>query len=108
MPMEREIKKLWTQKISQHQEIDSNIVYFQVCERHFTDDGFVRKNGKLALKKEAIPSVFDEAPDSVVGSESASVSENRTYKAMEPRRFCEIKHCPNEVGTNDKEISFFR
>lgn len=107
MPKEGEIRNLWIQKISEHQSINSNSVYFQVCERHFKDNDFIRKGGKLVLRKESVPSIFNESPKES-RSEFALVAQNAIYKKTLGVRYCKIKCCPNEVGTNDKEISFFR
>lgn len=34
-----------------------------VCERHFTHDDFIVRRRQRALQSQAIPSIFDEAPN---------------------------------------------
>lgn len=100
MPLKSDIRNRWLERISKHQTIDSNIVYFHVCERHFNVDEFIQKRGKSALKNDAVPSIFDEAPNV-----TDTLSSGHQKKLR--RRYCKIKYCSNETGTSDKEVSFF-
>lgn len=106
MPLDDIIKDEWIRAISVHQLFCSS--HFMICERHFTSDDFAKKlgkNGKRILKKETIPSIFDNEPAEPFHPEmNCSI----TKKQFIFKRYCRIKYCPNEIGTESKDILFFR
>lgn len=106
MPLDVRSKAMWIESISQHQTFCSS--HFMICERHFTPDDFsvkLGKKGKKLLKKEAVPSIFDEEPVDLVQPET-SYSDRTGKTAL--KRYCKIKYCRYENGTENKEILFFR
>lgn len=52
----------------------------------------------------AIPSIFDQEPH----LSQPDHDQNVTKYAMTEKRYCKIKWCQHEVGTNDKDILFVR
>lgn len=78
-----------------------------ICERHFTPEDFAAKlgkTGKRTLEKKAVPSIFDTAPVDLVRT-GASCPNKTTH--LVSKRYCKIKCCCNETGTENKEILFF-
>lgn len=99
-----ELKSKWLEEISKHQNVDTN--GFILCGNHFKPNDFTQKRvnpgGAKELKKDAIPSIF---PSFELES-SHHFSNNPKPKS--PRKFCAIKFCRNECGTNDKQVNFFK
>lgn len=106
LPQDDKSKTRWIEAISKHQEFSPSC--FMICERHFAYNDFgpkSKKVGKKVLKKGAIPSIFDdESVDFVQPEKSSSNEEGNSCQ----KRYCKIKFCRNEIGTENKDILFFR
>lgn len=101
--MENNLRVLWNNAILLHQSVIPP-TSFKICERHFAVDDFSRKNGRRVLKNGAVPSIFDSEPIAAINSDQSSVIQRNIVR----KKYCKIKHCCNEIGTNDTAIKNFR
>lgn len=116
-PRNDELRNAWFERISEHQTMFPNLPLYKVCARHFTSDDFTRIHRRWVLKNDAVPSVFDSEPKSTRAilepetisaiEDSKSVPSVTHVKSSLHRRYCKIKYCENERGTNNKDIIFF-
>lgn len=101
-------KSKWLESISKHQVCDSS-VSFMVCDRHFAPSDFVTKRGKQSLREGAIPSIFDNRPTTNTNQrDHDKVNYHHNRNQFDRKRYCKIKHCEHETGTNDRAILFGR
>lgn len=98
------MKSKWLEIIGKHQNVESS--GFIMCENHFDDNNYTQKRtstGGRLLKKEAIPSIFPTH-----GTSHEFPNNPIPRIKLSPKKFCGIKFCRNECGTNIKQILFFK
>lgn len=114
IPNDETARKKWIEVISQHQKFDNNCPNITVCERHFQATDFRLWRGRWTLKNHVVPSIFDEPKhlSSRLGIDTQPSSQKEHNEKDEKRgkikRYCKIKYCPNEIGTMDRDVLFFR
>lgn len=54
-----ELQQRWISAIEKHQQFVNNNGCFIICQRHFDVSDFITVNGRIMLKKNAVPSIFN-------------------------------------------------
>lgn len=65
-----EVHSKWIEAVEMHQRFDRSKINYNVCIKHFESTDLEVRGSKICLKKDAVPTIFDETPVPTISDET--------------------------------------